>query len=280
MIQRQVYKTWGNYLDDFNTPFPNDQNLQVLNQADDQDQQELFFRQVCCRMIVKRIIGYLKLLDWEHLETKTIKYSWSGQGDEELDGITILWILMQICNPSTRIGVSELKEELRSSSSAKFNHDIQKLTDYMSSKYCEIKEKDQSHEDMILDLINAFKTVPNHDFAAHVQDKRKQWELGGEKDVDQIISEALVIYNNVVTANCWQTIDPKDAKIIALTTQVEKLVEMQTKLAAHATNGLQYNNSRSTSRFQSNEIADWRMKKSPKQMKKMGNLALVPTSQD
>ena len=89
-----------------------------------------------------------------------------------------------------------------------------------------------------------FKTVPNPDFAAHVQDERKQWEQGGEKDVDQIISEASVIYNNAVTPNRWQTTDPKDAKIIALTTQVEKLVEMQTKLAAHVTNGPTNTNSR------------------------------------
>ena len=80
---------------------------------------------------------------------------------------------MQTCDPSTRVGVSELKEELRSATSAKFNHDIQNLTDYMSSKYCEIKEKGQSHEDIILDLFNAFKTVPNSDFAAHVWDKSK-----------------------------------------------------------------------------------------------------------
>ena len=129
---------------------------------------------------------------------------------------------MQTCNPSTRVGVSELKEELRGSNSAKFGHNIQKLTDFMSSKYCEIKEKGQTHEDMILDVFIAFKTVPNPDFDAHVRNERKRWELGGDKDVDQIMSEALIIYNNAITANRWQTQDPKDAKIIALITQVEE----------------------------------------------------------
>ena len=122
-----------------------------------------------------------------------------------MDGPTILWILMQTCNPSTRVGVSELKEELRSATSAKFNHDIQKLTDFMSSKYREIKDKGQTHEDIILDVFKVFKTVPNQDFAAYVRDERKQWKLGGDKDVDQIISEALIIYNNAITANRWQT---------------------------------------------------------------------------
>ena len=70
MIQRQAYKTWGNYLADVNTPVPDDQDLQVLDPAVKQDHREPFFRRVCSRMIAKRIIGYLKLSDWEHLKNK------------------------------------------------------------------------------------------------------------------------------------------------------------------------------------------------------------------
>jgi len=268
MIKKQAYKTWGNHQADFATAVPDEQDLEVLDPAANAAHRIPFYRRVRSRMIAKRIIGYLKLSDWENLKNKRSKYTWAGQGDEEMDGPTILWILMQTCNPSTRVGVSELKEELRRATSAKFNHDIQKLTDFMSSKYREITEKGQRHEDIILDVFNAFKTVPNPDFAAHVRDERKHWELGGEKEVDQIISEALVIYNNAITANRWQTTDPKDAKIIALTTQVEKLVEMQTKLAANATQAPSQN--RQNSRFQFTEIAAWRMKKGPDQMDKDG----------
>ena len=268
MIKKQAYKTWGNYQADYATPVSNEQELEVLDPAANVAHRVPFYRRVRSRMIAKRIIGYLKLSDWENLKNKSSKYTWAGQDDEEMDGPTILWILMQTCNPSTRVGVSELKEELRSATSAKFNHDIQKLTDFMSSKYREIKEKGQKHEDIILDVFNAFKTVPNPDFAAHVRDERKHWELGGEKDVDQIISEALTIYNNAITANRWQTTDPKDAKIIALTTQVQKLVEMQTPLVANATQAT--NQNRNPSRFQFTEIAAWRMKKGPEKLEKDG----------
>ena len=53
--------------------------------------------------------------------------------------------------------------------------------------------------------------------------------------MDQIVSEALTIYNNAITANWWQTTDPKADKIIVLTMQIEKLVEMKTKLVANLT---------------------------------------------
>ena len=123
---------------------------------------------------------------------------------------------------------------------------------------------------MILDVFNSFKIVPNPDFAAHVCDERKKWEFGGDKDVDMIMSEALVICNNAITANRWQTTDPKDAKILALTTQVEKLVEMQTQKAAHATQAPGSQQFRSSNRFQFTEIVDWRMKKGPDQMTRDG----------
>ena len=37
-------------------------------------------------MIAKRLIGYLKLSDGENLKNKSSKYTWAGQGDEEMDG--------------------------------------------------------------------------------------------------------------------------------------------------------------------------------------------------
>ena len=60
-------------------------------------------------MIAKRIIGYLKTADYEVLMNKSKLLTWKGHGDEEVDGPTILWILLQMCYPSTRVEVAELK---------------------------------------------------------------------------------------------------------------------------------------------------------------------------
>jgi len=57
MIQKQAYKTWGNYLADFDTPVPDDQTLQGLDPGANQAQREPLFRRVRSRMIAKRIIG-------------------------------------------------------------------------------------------------------------------------------------------------------------------------------------------------------------------------------
>ena len=132
----------------------------------------------------------------------------------------MLWILLQACTPFTRVGISELKTDLRYANSAKFKHDVKKLTDYMRSKFREIEDKGQTYEDYQLDLFNALQTVPNPDFASYVREERQTWEIGGTKCPDQVITEALTIYNNAVSANRWDNKDPKDAKIMALTMQV------------------------------------------------------------
>ena len=117
-------------------------------------------------MIAKRIVGYLKAVDYEFLKNKAKQFTWSGHGDKEIDGPTILWILLQICNPSTLVGVAELKDDLRKATSAKFQNNVKILNDYMSSKFCNITEKGQTHEDYILDLFNALATVPNSEFCS------------------------------------------------------------------------------------------------------------------
>ena len=57
-------------------------------------------------MIAKKIIGYLKTVDYEVLKNKASQFKWTGHGEGEIDGPAILWILLQICNPSTRVGVA------------------------------------------------------------------------------------------------------------------------------------------------------------------------------
>ena len=63
---------------------------------------------------------------------------------------------------------------------------------------------------------------------------------------------------------------PSQTLILALTTQVEKLLEMQTQQAAHTTQALGTQNFWNTNRFQFIKIADWRMKKGQDQITQDG----------
>ena len=119
-------------------------------------------------MIAKRAIGYLKSADYEVLKNCKSVFTWSANGKEEIDGPTILWILIHEVNPSTRVGLSEFKQQIWLVNSAMFQHNVKKLTNYVSSKYRAILDKGHKHDDNEFDLFNALETVPNPDFAAHI----------------------------------------------------------------------------------------------------------------
>ena len=258
----------------FATLVPEGYDLEAIDQATEPTHRPAFFKRVRSRMIAKRIIVHLKTVDLEILKNQAAKYTWSNADKDELDGPTMLWLLLQTCNPSTRIGVSELKTDLRNATSAKFQHDVKRLTDYLSSKYREIEEKYQEHQDYHLDLFNALQTVPNPNFAVFIRDKRQAREVGGEKQPNQIIAKALTIYNNAVSSNRWNSKDPKDAKIMALTTQVEQLVEAQKQYSAMVTakntgmNAAAKPGSTNPGDFLS--IKAWRMKKTEDSVQKEG----------
>ena len=133
-MKRQAYKTWGNHDAQYQDQVPDDYFIEAIDPSNNVSHIPAFYRRVRSRMIAKSIVGYLKVADYEVLKNKAKQFTWSGHGDEEIDGPTILWTLLQTCNPSPRIGVAELKDDLRKATSAKFQNNVETLMDYMSSK--------------------------------------------------------------------------------------------------------------------------------------------------
>ena len=82
-------------------------------------------------MIAKRIIGCLKTTDIKVLKIKEAMFTWSGYGEEEVDGPPILWLLFQTCNSCSRVGIAELKEDLQNTTSTKFQNNIKQMTDHL-----------------------------------------------------------------------------------------------------------------------------------------------------
>ena len=118
---------------------------------------------------------------------------------------------------------------------------------------------------------NALATIPNASFKSFVRTERQKWELGGNKTAREIISESLTIYNDAVSAHTWTTTDPKDAKIIALTTKVDKLLKLQAFVTSTMPNGSSdgHRDKRDKSKL-NHVIHDWRMVKMEPMTKRDG----------
>jgi hypothetical protein len=265
---RQANITWGTVGNNFATNIPANKTVVDLTPAPGNNHMPLFQKRVKSGMIAERIKGYLKLADWENLQNDSLDYTWTGTYGVEHDGPTMLWHLLRRCNPSTRVGVSSLKTMLRDTRSPQFKHDVVKMTDFMQKQYKKILEKGFKHDDYLLDLYTALQSVPNEAFHKWVVDDKQSWELGDPKTASELIASAVTLYNNAVHNKTWNKPDPKDAKLIALTTQLEKLLKSSGNQTALATDG-----SSSSSKPASkprNVIDEWRKKKGAATVTKNG----------
>ena len=266
MILKQAYKTWGNKDATFADAVPDDKIVEALAPETDASHRSNFYRRVKSKMMALRVKGYMTAADWENLRNDKNLFTWNKTGSgHEMDGPTIVWKLLQTCNPSTRVGVENLKDNIRNVTSAKFSHDVQKLTDYLKKNYREIREKGMDYDDYLTQVYRALGTVPNSPFNSWVQDDLKEWYLGQDRTPDVVMTQALQLYNNSKKKGGWTTKDPKEAKLISLMTKLESISQNFSTVLATNAQPSKPNNPSAPS-----VIEDWRKKKTQPSVTRSG----------
>ena len=177
-------------------------------------------------MIGLRILASLDKSSVKSLKMKEKLYVWENDAGEKFyDGPTMLQICIEKVQPSTRVGVSQLKESLRSIKASTFGYNVRDLTDKMDSTYREILQCGSTHDDYIMDVFNALLTNKNSIFTSYIQRKKDRWDTGTDIDPDNLISDAVTKYNNMVAKKEWKEQEPGNSKIAALTTELNDLKE-------------------------------------------------------
>ena len=112
------------------------------------DHLAMFFCRARSRIITKRIQNSSTATSWASLFSKRKHFYWtSATGTISYDG--------HIINPSTYVGVSDLKMNLQESRLVRFQFNVTGLTDKILADYELILEQKGKHDDMVLDLFNA-----------------------------------------------------------------------------------------------------------------------------
>ena len=258
-VKQEALKTWGDKTSNIHTPFPNVMNMEVLDPIHDIGDRMIFFRRVRSRMIAKRLQGIISSDSWASLLQYEHEFSWESQnGDQEFDGPTMLKLLITSVNPSTRVGVDDIKKEIQNARLAKYNHDVKKMLDDMNRKYLDVLRQGHTHDSYMMHLFDALLTSKNDSFVGFIQRKKDDWEIGGTETPTTLISLAVQKYNNMKKQNTWNQTNPKDAKIMALTTKLQKL---ENQVACYAvSSGTHQDKSNAKGGKSSGGIDKWRMK--------------------
>ena len=188
------------------------------------DDKIIFYQRVRANIIGLRIINSLSKPSLASLKLKSRLYLWkSSTGEEFYDGPTMLQLCIEKVNPTTRVGVSYLKDALRNAKLATYSNNVLDMTDKMQSHYDEILEKGSKHDDYILDLFRALLTGKNVIFTSFIQRKHDAWDEGKDILSDDLIRDAVTKYQNMVALKTWDQSEPSNSKIAALTTQLREL---------------------------------------------------------
>ena len=211
---------------------------------------KIFYARVRSTMIRRAIEGQFSSKTLEAVRLQRKAYEWkNANGLVEEDGATMLKILVDIVKPSLKVGLKEFKDVISKANAKAYNNDPLEMLDAMENAYDEITINRQSTYDQYMDdLFKALKTFTNRVFVDFVTRLEDEWETDVTEDtpakIDHFIQMVRTKYNNMKSRRKWEIVDPADAKILALSTQlqevqqqllVEKRKHLGSSTAAHAT---------------------------------------------
>ena len=188
----------------------------------------LFHKRVRAKMIAKALEGHLTQSSMRKLLLHKKQFRWvDADGIFHDDGPTMVKLILAIINPSTCIGMQCLKVHIETATLSKHANNVVDMLDFMQENYDKIIAANDTFDDLVRHIFRALLTCPNHIFRDLIQRTKDDWDIGGDIDADSLSLMAKTKYNNMFLAGEWTQLDPKDAKIAALTTRLATIEQLR-----------------------------------------------------
>ena len=220
-------------------PENHNMTLFAIDPENNNNHKNIYYARVKINMIGQRIWNSLSQQAQTSLQTHMKKVLWkTASGEDFYDGPTMLQIIIKAINPSTRVGVTTLKDQLRAITLPGHNHNVSEMFSHQTRIYNEILQRGGTHDDIMYDTFKALGTTTNDEFETFVKDLKSKWETqeddGNDLSHDSLIEKCNSKYNNLVEQKTWKDNQGKNAKLVALATQVKTLEQ---KLASNSNQG-------------------------------------------
>ena len=99
--------------------------LPDLDPANNPQHEETFFKRVHSKMISQVLQGRLNEESWSTLMAdKELFAFYSADGEIFCDGVTMTKLIMDTCNPQTKVSVHFLRNKITTMKTADYQHDI------------------------------------------------------------------------------------------------------------------------------------------------------------
>lgn len=244
-IIRAAHKRYGNELahDD---PIPDlPWTARDIDPANEPNDREVFYDRVRSNVINKFLDNTLDPTTLDNLRLSSDLFSFTdGHGEIKEDGPTKLYLLLKAQDPSTIVNIENHRRVIESIKLQDHNNNVKEMIETIQKHYKIIKDNNGEYGDSTFrrHIFDALQTGPNPDFNKKIGDIKAEVEsgIGHHKSITptELLLAARTYYTNLVSTNQWEKIDPKDARIMTLSTKLEQLEKAQAAvLATQGTGG-------------------------------------------
>jgi len=225
---RNAHTSFGTSIPDGDPIPPAPFQERVLDPANNADDEATFYERVHSLVLTELIKNSLVEEEYAKLTLRKKEFAfYDSRGYENIDGACLLKAIYDKIDPNVIVGVELLRTKIEQTKLHQFKNNVDDMLTSIEESYQKIVENKSSCESIRRYTINALLSGPNADFNRFIKNIKDDIDsqTGVNKDLpyDQIILAARSKYNNMEATGEWGQVDPKDAKILALTTRLECL---------------------------------------------------------
>ena len=200
-----------------------------LKPATVDDDKKAFYKRVNSQVVAEWLHNTLNDEGYSDILRQQELFSFvdSATGIVKFDGPTMLKIVLDTIDPSVVVGVEVHRKRLEDIRLHEFGNDVTKMCSEIERVYQAIVDLGGTCESIRRYLITALSSGPNATFNNFIDRINDDIESGRGENKNanwrDIVLQARKKYINMEATKKWNHVDPRDAKLLALTTELEKI---------------------------------------------------------
>ena len=111
----------------------------------------------------------------------------------------MLWLILKMINPTTQVGISNLKDAIEQETLQKFSNNVFVMLDRMQKNLEDIKDSGSTHNDYLHHMLRALMTYTNAIFRDFIQKEKDKWETEGTTTSNELSNLDQGKFNNMVS---------------------------------------------------------------------------------
>ena len=239
VLQRAAHKRYANELQVGN-PIPAlPWNARTLDPANDPTDRVTFFDRVRSAVIIEFLNNSLEPNALAAIALEKEKFTFTdASGNEKQDGPTKLYLYLKKLDPSTAINIENHRRLIETCRLQKFDMNVTDMVVFIESHFKTIIDNggEYNEKTYIRHIFDALLSGPNAKFNTHFEMIKTDVQSGmgfhSNITAKKLLTAAQTLFNNLESTDEWTKVDPKEARLLALQTE---LTQVKTNYAALAT---------------------------------------------